>query len=597
MQNLQNNFFWFETNKFDKENFLSFYFFNPVKIIKLVSPDKLIQFFHSLESLTKKYYVAGFFSYELGYLFEEVFKYKKRFGFPYAIFCAYEKPIIFDHKCNKFISKEINNIYQQPLSYKIKNLRLNIAEEEYIEKIKKIKDYIYRGDIFQANYTIKYKFDFSGSALGLYLDLKYKQKVSYNVFAKLNDYYILSLSPELFFYKDKDYIKVKPMKGTIKRGCNIYEDKKNILYLQNDEKNQSENVMIVDLLRNDLGKISKYGSVKVSKLFEIEKYNTLFQMTSTIESKLSKGISLYELIKSIFPSGSVTGAPKIRSMEIIKELEKEERKVYTGAIGFFEPTGKAKFNVAIRTILIQKNKGEMGVGSGIVYDSSPEKEFEESKLKAYFLIKKPVKNFSLIETILFDKNFKYLNLHLKRLKESAEYFDFKFNKKEILSKINEISQILVSGKYKVRILLNSAGQVKISYEKINNSFKTYRLKISKYRTNSNDTFYFHKTTNRELYESELKKARNKGFFDIIFLNEKDEVTEGAITNIYIKKNGIIYTPPVKCGLLNGIMRQVLIKRYKMKEEIITLKDLKQADEIYISNSIINFQKALLQIKQ
>lgn len=588
----QNNFFWFETNKYDNLNYLSYYFFNPVKIIKLIHPDQLNLFFAELENLTKKYYVAGFLSYELGYLFEEIFDYKKSTQFPFALFCAYEKPIIFNHKTGKFVSgRFIRPDASQ--NYNLQNLRLNISKKEYLQKIEKIKNYIYEGDIFQANFTVKYKFDFSGSALALYRDLKNKQRVAYNVFAKFGDYYILSLSPELFFYKNKNYIKVKPMKGTISRGRNIYEDRKRVEFLYNDEKNQSENVMIVDLLRNDLGKISEYGSVKVTKLFEIEKYDTLFQMTSTIVSKLKRYTTLYDLIKNIFPSGSVTGAPKIRSMEIIKELEKEERKIYTGSIGFFTPDGKARFNVAIRTILIHKNVGEMGIGGGIVYDSSSESEFEEAKLKALFLIKKPVREFSLIETILYDKSFKYLNLHLKRLKESAEYFEYKFNKKKILLKLKEISYKLNEGKYKVRILLNRAGDIKLSYEKINDISEKLKITISKYRTDSNNIFYFHKTTNRDLYDSELKKARRQGFFDVIFLNERDDITEGAITNIYIRKNGIFYTPSLDCGLLNGIIRQIMIKKHKIKEKVLKLDDLKQADEIYISNSIIGFKRAYL----
>jgi len=589
----QNNFFWFETNRCDNENYLSYYFFNPVKTIKLVHPQGLNNFFKELENLTKKYYVAGFFSYELGYLFEKIFNYKKSPQFPFALFCAYEKPIIFNHKTEKFVSGKFV-IPDVSFKYNLQNLRLNISKKEYFQKIEKIKKYIYEGDIFQANFTVKYKFDFSGSALGLYLDLKNKQRVAYNVFAKLGDYYILSLSPELFFYKNKNYIKVKPMKGTIKRGRNIKEDKENARFLQNDEKNKSENVMIVDLLRNDLGKISEYGSVKVFKLFEIEKYDTLLQMTSTIVSKLKRNISLYDLIKNIFPSGSVTGAPKIRSMEIIKELEKEERKIYTGSIGFFTPDGKAKFNVAIRTILIHRNIGEMGVGGGIVYDSSAESEFNEAKLKALFLIKKPVKEFSLIETILYNKNFKYLNLHLKRLKESAEYFGYTFDKKKILLKLKELTQqIKDNARYKVRILLNGTGDIKLNYEKIDNIPEKLRITISKYRTDSNNIFYFHKTTNRDLYNSELKEARRQGFFDIIFLNEKDEITEGAITNIYIRKDGLFYTPPLDCGLLNGIMRQLMIKKHRIKEKILKLNDLKQADEIYISNSIIGFKRAYL----
>ncbi len=583
-----NNFIWFETNKIDKENYLSYYFLKPVKILKLTEPEKLKKFFAEIERLSKKCYLAGFFSYELGYLFEDIFKYKKRGDFPLALFYAYEMPIIFDNIKKKFIQGKID-LRTYDLKYQIKELRMNVSREKYIKDLIKIKNYIYNGDIYQANYTFKYKFKFIGSAIGFYNDLKLKQRVAYNVFAKMGEYYILSLSPELFFYKNKEKLIVKPMKGTVRRGINIEDDKKYYDWLKNDIKNRAENVMIVDLLRNDIGKISERGSVKVKKLFEVEKYDTLFQMTSTIESKVRKDITIYNLIKSIFPSGSVTGAPKIRSMEIIKEVEKEERQIYTGAIGFFTPQGMAKFNVAIRTILIKNNESEMGIGGGIVYDSSPESELTEAKLKGLFLIKKPVA-FSLIETLLYDKGFKNLKAHFKRLKESSEYFEFKFEKKKIISKMKDIELKLGREKYKIRILLDRDGKIDISYEDVYSVPEVIKITISNQHTDSNNIFLYHKTTNRDLYGKELKNARENGFFDIIFLNEKDEITEGAITNIYIKKDGLFYTPPISSGLLNGIIRQIKVKELNIKEKILRLEDLKEADEVYISNSIIGFKK-------
>ena len=581
-------FFWFETGKCDQENFKSYYFNDPIDSLILTDPDKLGPFFQSLEKLSKKYYLAGFFSYELGYLFEDIFKYKKKLSFPYALFHVYKKPKIIDHKGSQAG-------YQYPgtkdLHYKISDLKLNISQRKYMDNVNKIKDYIYKGDIFQANYTVKYKFGFSGSAFGLYLDLKEKQRVAYNVFAGINDHYIISLSPELFFCRDKNMITTRPMKGTMKRGNNIIEDEKNREFLFNDPKNRSENVMIVDLIRNDLGRISKYGSVNVKKLYEIEKYDTLFQMTSTIQSKIKLGTTIYEFVKSTFPCGSITGAPKIRSMEIIRELEKEDRNIYTGAIGFFSPDHKAKFNIGIRTLLINKNKGEMGVGGGIVYDSKPDDEFRECKLKAQFLIKSPLLKFQMIETMLFDKNLKYCREHLDRLQGSADYFDFTFNRKTILKKLKGVSKLSKQSRYKVRLLLDKAGDFTVEYFKLKREPKDYRISVSKCRTSSKDVFFYHKTTNRELYNLELKKARKKGFFDVIFLNEKDEVTEGSITNIYIEKRGKLYTPPVECGLLNGIMRGVMMKKNSdIKERKISIKDLKEADAIYISNSIIGFQK-------
>ncbi|MFH1958509.1 MAG: aminodeoxychorismate synthase component I [bacterium] len=586
--NRRNFFAWFETNRRDSENFRSYYFREPAEVIELTRKEDAGKFFRKLDKLGEKYFLAGFFSYELGYLFEDVFDFKKKSMFPYALFCAYEKAAVFDHRKKRFVSGSFL-FPRGKNAYRVKNLRLNITEKKYVKNINVIKKHIYDGDIYQANYTIKCKFDFAGSPLGLYLDLKRKQRVPYGVFARFGDYYILSLSPELFFTRKGRALTVKPMKGTVSRGRIESEDRKNFCFLPADAKNRSENVMIVDLLRNDIGRISIPGSVRVRKLFEVEKYDTLFQMTSTIESVLKKNIRSSELIKSIFPSGSVTGAPKIESMKIIKKLEKEERGVYTGALGFFEPGGNAKFNVAIRTVLIHKGKGEMGTGGGIVYDSSAADEFRECKLKASFLTQKPV-SFGLIETILFDGNFKHLDLHMKRMKNSAGYFDFKFDGKKLQSRLKALKTKLGNAGHRVRVLLDEAGGFKITSAARDDAEKEYRVRLSDKRTDSRNIFLFHKTTNRSLYAAELAKARRDGFFDVLFLNEKEEITEGSITNVYIRKRGRLYTPPVESGLLPGIMRRVLMKKYKIREKIIGLNEFFSADAVYVSNSIIGWKK-------
>jgi para-aminobenzoate synthetase / 4-amino-4-deoxychorismate lyase len=590
-----NNFFFFETNKFDKDNYRSYYFTDPVEVLRLENPESTVDFFNELSELTKKYYVAGFFSYELGYILEEAFKTREPASFPYAFFCAYKDPAIFDHNQGKFISG--NFTHQCELKdYKISNLALDTSEEEYYGNIQAIREYIRQGDIYQANYTVKYKFNFSGSLFALYNDLKLKQYAAYNVFAKFNDYYLISLSPELFFRKRGDLIYVRPMKGTWHRGKTSAEDREYGGIFAKDEKNRSENIMIVDLLRNDLGKVSRSGSVKTTKLYEVEKYNTLFQMTSKVESVLEKGVPIYNLIKSIFPSGSITGAPKIRAMQIIKELEKENRNIYTGSIGFFEPSGDSVFNVAIRTILLKNNKGEMGLGGGIVYDSTPQDEYSECKLKGEFLVKKPVPEFSLIETILFDEEYKLLDLHIKRICESAEYFDYVFNRNDLANKLNDLVNKLKGDRFKVRVLLERFGNFTVEQTNLEKSNKdTLKISLSDRRSDSTDIYLFHKTTFRDLYEKELTDARAAGYFDVIFMNERDEITEGAITNIYAKIRGGLFTPPLDCGLLNGTIRQTLIAEGRVKEQRLTLQDLRNAEELYISNSIIGFREAVLKL--
>ena len=485
--------------------------------------------------------------------------------------------------------------------YRIKNLKLNISKKDYLNSIDKIKDFIRAGETYQVNYTMKYKFDFEGSPYKLYQTLRNNQSVSYGAFIKTKDFKVLSFSPELFFRKKGDEISVKPMKGTIERGRNTKEDRINKNKLKFDIKNNAENIMIVDLLRNDLGMVSRTGTVKVPAIFTVEKYETLFQMTSMVRSRLRKNLSLYELFSAIFPSGSVTGAPKIRTMQIIKELEKEERKVYTGAVGFFTPEKRAVFNVAIRTLLLEGKRAEMGIGSGIVYDSDAVSEYEECKLKAEFLVN-PRPDFQLIETMLWSKKggFSLMKEHLKRLKESAIYFNFRYNEKYIKSVLSEAKkQLCPKFLYKIRMLLDKDGDVDIAHQKLASSINRTATKtaiISRYHTSSKNIFLRHKTTNRMLYDAEYKKYKKLGYYDVLFRNEKGEVTEGAISNVFVKIGKFYYTPPLNCGLLNGVYRRYLLKRKaNFREKVLTLNELKNADEIYLVNSVRGINRIDLKI--
>ena len=398
-------------------------------------------------------------------------------------------------------------------------------------------------------------------------------------------------------------MQVKPMKGTIERGRFLKEDIENADVLHNCPKNRSENIMIVDLLRNDLGRISKAGTVKTKKFFEVEKYESLFQMTSTAEGKIRPGVSLYELFKSVFPSGSVTGAPKIRTMQIIDEIEKNPRRIYTGGIGFITPENSCVFNVAIRTLLLNKSAGtgEMGIGSGIVYDSEAKKEYEECLLKAKFLTE-PQINFKLIETMLWDpgKGYVLMKLHMQRLLESAEYFNYRYNQESTIKKLNNISKVFdVKQKYRVRLLLNRNGNVETSYSILDTKNTPKIITISSKSTESSEKWLYHKTTNRGLYDNEYNRYRKLGFFDVIFKNEKGQITEGAVSNIFIKKNDIYYTPPIKCGVLNGVYRRYLLQenKIKIKEEIIYPEDLLKADSVLMTNAVRGIVKVCLDFQR
>lgn len=351
----------------------SLFFEKPVSIISCSDPAGLSDSFKEIETAVKGgYYVAGFLSYEAGYSFEEKLCQNKNYGFPVLHMGVYHSPSLYDiASCSR------------PHKSNVKNLRLNISKEQYSENIETIRDYIAKGDVYQITYCIKLLFDFTDDPLSLYRTLLEEQPVPYPSYIETDKFHILSFSPEKFIKKIKTHVITKPMKGTWPRGNNVASDIMARMRFKYDAKNRAENVMIADLLRNDLGRVG--DRVRAPRLFEVAGYKTLYQMTSTITGKVDKGISLYRLFASLFPSGSVTGAPKIRAMEIIRELEREERNIYTGAIGYINPDKDLFFNIPIRTLLIRNNKGEMGIGGGIVWDSTPDGEWNEGLLKAKFL--------------------------------------------------------------------------------------------------------------------------------------------------------------------------------------------------------------------
>ena len=291
-------------------------------------------------------YLAGFFSYEVGYAFEECLQKKNEFDFPLVCFGVYEKSKRYG------VSGKGMGIGDRGLGIG----GINVTKEEYFQNIARIRNHISAGDVYQITYCIKFKFGLEGDPFTLYRDLKNVQPVPYPAYIETDDFHILSLSPEMFVKKRGDYIETKPMKGTWPRGNNFLADLWAARCLHKDPKNRAENIMIADLLRNDLGRIGH--SIKWPKLFEVARYTTLCQMTSTVTAKVERDIPLYDLFKAVHPSGSVTGTPKIRAMKIIREIEKEERRIYTGAIGYITPQKDMFFNVPIRTILVGQGRGQ-----------------------------------------------------------------------------------------------------------------------------------------------------------------------------------------------------------------------------------------------
>lgn len=498
-------------------------FNNPIEIIE--ARDDLRLAFTRIEYLRKKYFLLGYITYDFKYLYFE----------------AYEK---YDK-------------YQpcQPLKLGIIK-KLLINKNQYTEAISKIKNYIADGITYEVNYTYPSEILTNLDGIELYEALLNKQKTPYNTYIENKNTNLLSFSPELFFKLKGNKILTKPMKGTAPRGENSIEDKKLKEFLYNDIKNRAENIMIVDLLRNDLGRISKTGSVKVEKLFEIEEHPTVFQMTSEIGGELEDGIKLYDIFKAIFPCGSITGAPKLSTMRVIEELEPYKRNIYCGAIGFISPD-ECEFSVPIRILYGKNHKYTYHSGGAIVWNSTSEDEWEETLTKTKFL----ETDFQLIETAIDD-----WENHWKRMKNSAKELGFIWNKEIEELKIDKLT----------RVILNKDGSFKVEYSLRKFDMKNPKIKIEG-RVYSQNPFLYHKTTIRE--------QKPEDCFDKIRVNECGEVTEGTFTNIAVELDGILYTPPVECGLLNGTYRQKLLSEGKMEEKILFPDDLVNADKIYCLNSV------------
>ncbi|MBI9016000.1 MAG: aminodeoxychorismate synthase component I [Phycisphaerae bacterium] len=455
---------------------------------------------------------------------------------------------------------------------------------QYQEKFNKVQNHLNEGDSYQVNLTFPLKSKFSGDSMGCYTFLKRAQNCDFCGFMEIDGLTIISASPELFFQKNGNTIRTRPMKGTAKRGLTYKEDIQIRDEMCHSEKQMAENLMIVDLLRNDLGRIAQIGTVNVTELLTAEKYPTVWQLTSTIQAKLNDNIKLPEIFKALFPCGSVTGAPKVRTMKIIRELETAGRGVYCGAFGLVTPGGNCVFNVPIRTVTIKENNAVYNVGSGVVADSDGINEYDECLLKSKVLLE-PKEKFDLLETICYKVNggFVLLDEHFDRLNESAQYFGWAINCDMIKSKLMARALQWDCDKL-IRLLVSNDGTFKIQDKNLNKIFDgALKVKLANTCIDSNDMFLYHKTTRRDVYDrfrTELGDA-----FDILLYNQRDELTESTIANVAVCFEGKWYSPPIKCGLLAGVKRRELLENGKIVERIIKIDELKEATGIKLFNSV------------
>jgi para-aminobenzoate synthetase/4-amino-4-deoxychorismate lyase len=542
------------------------------------------------DGLSRGLHATGFFAYELGYCLEPKLQslLPRDRRQPLFWIGLFREPARFtDAETRGWL--DANGALERST---ISDLQLSWTRDEYTDVFAKVQDYIAAGDVYQINLTLKYRFAFSGDPVALYSALRRKQRVEYGALIGAGDFQVLSLSPELFFRREGKHLTSRPMKGTAPRGRTPREDARLKTWLTVDEKQRAENLMIVDLLRNDLGRIAKIGSVEVTDLFTVETYRTVHQMTSGITAELRADMGLKDMLKALFPCGSVTGAPKVRAMEIIRELEAHPRGVYTGAIGHIAPNGDSQFNVAIRTLFIDADgAGEMGIGSGVVSDSKADAEFEECLLKAHFLTKADAP-FELIETIRWERGlgFHLLERHLVRLQSSAGHFGYPYDRGKVLGALSAEVERLDSDVHMVRLLLAEDGTITVTSTGIELPSRNtvWRFAISDQRVDEKDALFFHKTTRRQFYDREMERQKAAtGCDEVVFLNKKGELTEGTRTNLFLELDGRLFTPALTCGLLPGTLREELIDlpRAAASEAVLTLADLARADRIYLGNSV------------
>lgn len=556
-------------------------FRRPVEILSAEAPDQVPSVMEKVEAAAAAgLWAAGFISYEAAPGFDKALRVRDGCRTPPAWFGIYRQAVPAAEP-------------DRTGDFQLGAWSPSVSQAEYDDCIRAIRNFIAAGDTYQVNYTFRLDAPFHGDDFAFFRRLCSSQRSPYAAYINTGRLRILSASPELFFDLDGQTITARPMKGTAGRRLSSREDEQAGKELARSEKNRAENLMIVDLLRNDIGRIAEVGSVRADRLFETERYETLWQMTSTVTGRTAA--PLPRITAALFPCGSVTGAPKVRTMQIISELETRARSIYTGAIGYVAPGRRARFNVAIRTVLIdtETHHAEYGVGGGITWDSTAADEYEECLLKAKVLTEeRPA--FRLLETMLLDRDgYFLLERHMTRLGRSAEYFSFELDEEHVRGRLRELAQTRGERPLKVRLLLSRDGGVELQAQALarRDPSRAARVALAASPIDPSDVFLYHKTTRRDVYE-QARKAR-PGVDDVILYNSSGELTESTVANLVVELDGRLFTPPVRCGLLPGTLREELIARGEVAERALRPEDLSRAGAIYLVNSVRGFVRAAL----
>lgn len=523
-------------------------------------------------------HVAGYIAYEAGAAFG-LACHPPVDGLALAHFVAFEDIRPFDARALVSAAPGAPALDWQPA----------ITEEHHAAALRRIRRELRDGTTYQVNFTFPLRARFHGSPFALFAHLATAQRGAYGAYLDLGRFIICSASPECYFTRDGTRVVMRPMKGTALRGRTNEEDRRRARALRRSPKERAENLMIVDMVRNDLGRLATIGTVRVDRLFEVERFPTILQMTSTVSAEIP--FPFADLVAATFPPASITGAPKVRTMELIREVESWPRGVYTGAVGYLGPGRRASFNVAIRTAVVDRESGTatFGVGSGIVWDSRPGREYAECLAKARVLSSK-VEPFELLETLRWDPGNGYVLLerHLDRLAASARYFDISFDRATTVRALDEAAH--GDTPLRVRLLLNADGDVRVETSPLSLPGEgPVRVGLAAEPVDPADRFLYHKTTRRAVYER--AKASRPDCDQVLLWNTDGFVTETDIANVAVRLDGEWVTPPVSDGLLPGTQRAELLAAGKLRERQVRVSDLRPGVEIAVLNSVRGWQPA------
>jgi para-aminobenzoate synthetase/4-amino-4-deoxychorismate lyase len=548
---------------------------NPHEVLVARRPDEVLPALQALEAAVEKHglHAAGFLSYQASPAFDPALTvHPDDSDFPLLWFGLYPPP--------RRVAPP------PPAEPPVLTWKPTLSRTAYRQAIRQVKEAIARGDTYQVNFTYRMRAPFDGDPLSLFAALAQAQPGGYLACVDTGRYVLCSASPELFFTLEGERLTSRPMKGTAPRGLTLAQDEAQSAWLQASVKNRAENVMIVDMIRNDLGRVARTGSVAVPHLFQTERYPTLWQMTSTVTAESDLPFS--RLLAALFPCASITGAPKPSTMQIIARLENTPRRVYTGAIGYYAPGRQAQFNVAIRTVLVDRQAGlaEYGTGGGVVWDSTARGEYDESLLKAHLLTRQRP-DYSLLETLLWKPAGGYflLHEHLLRLHDSALYFNIPLHFEEARRRLEALAATLPPSPQRVRLLLDRRGALTVEAAPFDPpaAARPVRLALAAGPIDPADPFLYHKTTHRQVYQRAL--AARPHADDVLLWNDRRQLTESTIANLVVRLDGRLFTPPVACGLLPGVFRARLLADGLIHERIITLDDLPHCSDIALVNSL------------